>query len=39
MLSTLVVIGILGLAFERLVFQAVERRTVARWGMVRTAGA
>ena len=39
MLSTLVVIGILGLGFERLVFQVVERRTVGRWGMVRTAGA
>jgi len=39
MLSTLVVIGILGLAFERLVFQAVERRTVGRWGMIRAAGA
>jgi NitT/TauT family transport system permease protein len=38
MLSTLVVIGILGLGFERLVFQVVERRTVGRWGMVRTAG-
>ena len=38
MLSTLVIIGFLGLAFERFIFQAVERRTVARWGMVRTAG-
>src|SRR5713226_3752618 len=37
MLGTLLVIGVLGLGFERLVFQAVERRTVARWGMVRTA--
>jgi NitT/TauT family transport system permease protein len=37
MLGTLLVIGILGLGFERLVFQALERRTVARWGMVRTA--
>jgi NitT/TauT family transport system permease protein len=36
MLSTLVVIGVLGLAFERFIFQALERRTVARWGMVRT---
>jgi len=38
MLSTLVIIGFLGLAFERFIFQVVERRTVARWGMVRTAG-
>jgi len=36
MMGTLVVIGLLGLAFERLVFQAVENRTVARWGMVKT---
>lgn len=38
MLSTLVVIGILGLGFERLIFQVVERRTVARWGMLRATG-
>ena len=38
MLGTLLVIGGLGLGFERLVFQAMERRTVARWGMVRAAG-
>lgn len=38
MLGTLLVIGVLGLAFERLVFQALERRSVERWGMVRTAG-
>src|SRR2546428_12997875 len=38
MLSTLVVIGFLGLGFERLIFQAVERRTVGRWGMIRTVG-
>ena len=38
MLAALFAIGILGLAFERLVFQALERRTVGRWGMVRTAG-
>ena len=35
MVATLVVIGGLGLAIERLVFQAVEARTVGRWGMVR----
>ena len=39
MLGTLVVIGVLGLAFERLVFQALETRTVARWGMVKSARA
>src|SRR3989441_612868 len=37
MLATLFVIGLLGLGFERLVFQLMERRTVGRWGMVRTA--
>ncbi len=37
MLATLFVIGVLGLAFERLVFQGIERRSVGRWGMVRTA--
>lgn len=35
MLGTLFVIGVLGLGFERLFFQALERRTVGRWGMVR----
>jgi NitT/TauT family transport system permease protein len=39
MLGTLVVIGVLGLGFERLVFQSIERRTVARWGMVKSATA
>ncbi len=37
MLASLAVIGVLGLAFERLVFGALERRTVGRWGMVRAA--
>ncbi|HEV8439893.1 MAG TPA: ABC transporter permease [Methylomirabilota bacterium] len=36
MLGSLVVIGLLGLGFERLVFGALERRTVERWGMVQT---
>ena len=36
MLASLLVIGALGLAFERLVFQSLERRTVARWGMTAT---
>jgi NitT/TauT family transport system permease protein len=35
MLATLLVIGMLGLGFERLVFQGLERRSVGRWGMVR----
>jgi len=35
MLGVLVVIGGLGLLFERVVFQALEARTVARWGMLR----
>jgi NitT/TauT family transport system permease protein len=35
MLASLVVIGLIGLAFERLVFGALERATVQRWGMVR----
>jgi NitT/TauT family transport system permease protein len=39
MLSSLVVIGVIGFAFERLVFGIVEKLTVERWGMVRTAKA
>jgi NitT/TauT family transport system permease protein len=35
MLGVLVVIGGLGLLVERVVFQALETRTVARWGMLR----
>jgi hypothetical protein len=34
MLAALIVIGALGLTFERVVFQALEARTIARWGMV-----
>ena len=37
MLASLVVIGLIGFAFERLVFGSLERATVQRWGMVRTA--
>src|SRR5436309_14365429 len=37
--ASLVAIGVLGLVFERVVFQSLERRTVGRWGMVRMAGA
>jgi NitT/TauT family transport system permease protein len=35
MLASLAVIGLIGLAFERLVFGTLERITVLRWGMVR----
>jgi NitT/TauT family transport system permease protein len=37
MLASLVVIGAIGFAFERLVFGSLERATVMRWGMVRAA--
>jgi NitT/TauT family transport system permease protein len=37
MLASLAVIGCIGLVFERLVFGALERATVLRWGMVRAA--
>lgn len=33
MLAALIVIGALGLLFDRVVFQFVENRTIARWGM------
>lgn len=34
MIASLIAIGVIGLVFERVVFQALEQRTVARWGMV-----
>ncbi|HZD89277.1 MAG TPA: ABC transporter permease subunit [Pseudolabrys sp.] len=34
MLSTLIVIGLIGVFFERFVFQRLEAATVRRWGMV-----
>src|SRR5690349_19963714 len=37
MLASLVVIGLIGFVFERLVFGSIERATVMRWGMVRSA--
>jgi len=37
MLAALAVIGCIGFVFERLVFGSLERATVARWGMVRSA--
>jgi NitT/TauT family transport system permease protein len=39
MIASLIVIGFIGFAFERLVFGSIERATVLRWGMVRTAKA
>lgn len=36
MLASLAVIGAIGFLFERVVFGAIERSTVLRWGMVRT---
>jgi NitT/TauT family transport system permease protein len=35
MLASLIVIGFIGFAFERLIFGTIERVTVQRWGMVR----
>jgi NitT/TauT family transport system permease protein len=37
MMASLAVIGLVGFAFERLVFGSIERATVQRWGMVRPA--
>jgi NitT/TauT family transport system permease protein len=37
MLASLAVIGLIGFAFERLVFGSLERATVQRWGMVSAA--
>ncbi len=37
MMASLIVIGAIGFAFERLVFGSLERLTVLRWGMVRMA--
>lgn len=34
MLATLVGIGVIGVAFERFVFQTLEHATIRRWGMV-----
>ena len=36
MMASLVVIGIIGFIFERVVFGSLERYTVLRWGMMRT---
>jgi NitT/TauT family transport system permease protein len=37
MLASVIVIGFIGFVFERVVFGALERSTVQRWGMVRAA--
>jgi NitT/TauT family transport system permease protein len=37
MLASIVVIGVIGFVFERVVFGSIEKATVQRWGMVRTA--
>jgi NitT/TauT family transport system permease protein len=37
MIASLIVIGAIGFAFERLVFGSIEKATVERWGMVRMA--
>jgi NitT/TauT family transport system permease protein len=37
MMASLVVIGAIGFAFERIVFGGIEKATVQRWGMVRSA--
>lgn len=37
MLASLIAIGIIGLFFERVVFQTLETVTVARWGVVAAA--
>jgi NitT/TauT family transport system permease protein len=39
MLSSLVMIGAIGYVFERFVFGTLERATILRWGMLRTAKA
>ncbi len=35
MMASLAVIGLIGFAFERLIFHTIEERTVSRWGMVK----
>ena len=37
MMASLIVIGVIGFVFERLVFGSLERGTVLRWGMVKRA--
>ena len=35
MMSAIIMIGVIALISERLLFQAIDKRTVVRWGMVR----
>jgi NitT/TauT family transport system permease protein len=35
MMASLAVIGLIGFAFERLIFHTIEQHTVSRWGMVK----
>ena len=37
MMASIVVIGVIGFIFERVIFASIERATVQRWGMVRIA--
>jgi len=37
MLASLIVIGLIDFATERLVFGSIERATIYRWGMARAA--
>jgi NitT/TauT family transport system permease protein len=36
MMSAIAIIGLIALISERLIFEAIDRRTVVRWGMVRS---
>ena len=38
MLASMAMIGAIGFCFERLLFGALERATVRKWGMVRITG-
>jgi NitT/TauT family transport system permease protein len=38
MMASIIVIGVIGLVFERVVFGSIEKATVERWGMLRAAG-
>ena len=36
MLATIILIGLIGVLMEKQIFERIERRTVVRWGMVRS---
>jgi NitT/TauT family transport system permease protein len=38
MMSAIIIIGVIALITERAIFEAIDRRTIVRWGMVRTSG-